>query len=548
MVEIIITFIAGIVSFVSPCVLPLVPAYIGYMGGRVTNTVSAQVTANPDGTAVASGRPFSARFNTFMHGIAFVSGFTFIFVALGVLSVAVLQQFGGVSTITNVIGRIGGIVIIFFGLHFMGIMPSIFRRIKASKDEVNPAVFQVSSVIFALLAVALFTWGFTGTLTPWNPSGLRSPETWTIVAAVLFSGATLVLMFIGGAFTDATRFWNKTINTVELALYADTRREMVAGGNQGFGGSALMGVVFAAGWTPCIGPTLGVALTLAGSSGADAARGGILLAAYSLGLGIPFLLTALMLDSAQGVLRRLQKRMRMIELVSGAFLVLIGVAIASGELQNISQRYAGEFADVSFRIEECVVGFFEGDVHLNQVGGCLSGDEVITDTDGASENTEAGVITTNTIEDIAASTDAVVGLRPGNIAPDFETVNALGDTVRLSDFRGQVVLLNFWYTTCPPCRIEMPDLQAAYEQYAEDGFVILAVNREESLDEITPFTDELGLTFPVLLDESGDIQVEYNVRGYPTTFVIDEDGIIQEWNPGFLTESQIEEFITDALS
>lgn len=557
MFEIVTTFIAGIVSFISPCVLPLVPAYIGYMGGRVTNTVAAQVSVNADGSANVTGRPASVRFSTFLHSIAFVAGFTFIFVFLGILSTAVLQQLGGRNTVLDIIGRIGGIVIIFFGLHFMGIMPSIFSRIKKiEREDTSPIPFLAASIVFLIAGSVLFIWGFTGTVTPWDPPLFREPPAWTIGMAGLGVLGLLSLMAIGGAFTQPLTFWNKAINTVERGLYADTRRQMVAEGNQGYAGSALMGIVFAAGWTPCIGPMLGSAMTLAVSSAdADVARGGILLAAYSLGLGIPFLLTALMLDSAQGILRKLQRQMHLIELVSGAFLVFIGILIATGQLQSLSLRFSNQFADVSYRIENCVVGFFEGDVPFNEVRGCLNGDET-TQNNASATNTvptptqsaQSANITTNTIEGLAANSEPVTGLRIGNRAPNFETTTLDGETVTLEDFRGQTVLLNFWYTSCPPCEIEMPDIQAAYETYGDQDFVVLAINREETAEVIQPFVDDLGLTFPILLDETGDIQAQFDVRGYPTTFVIDSDGIIRQWNPGYLTDTQIQQFIEDSLS
>lgn len=371
MIEVLITFIAGVVSFMSPCVLPLVPAYIGYMGGRVTNTVAAQVEVTGGSGGTVAMRSTSARFSTFLHAIAFVAGFTFIFVMLGVLGSA-LFQIGGQVTVTGIIARLGGVIIIFFGFHFMGVIPAIFRRLRAQPAIMNSPI--TSIVVFVVLA-AFWIWGWTGTLNPWDPALFIPPPTWTIIAAVMFTFGTLGLMFSGGAFTQPEAFWNKALNTIDNALYADTRRQMTASGQQGYGGSALMGLVFAAGWTPCIGPQLGAALTLAGASGADALHGALLLMAFSLGLGIPFLLTALMLDSAQGVLRKLQRNMRVIELFSGIFLVIVGITIASGQLQSLSTRFAGEFGDVSYRMEGCIVGIFEGELNFGQLGGCISDQE-----------------------------------------------------------------------------------------------------------------------------------------------------------------------------
>ena len=114
-----------------------------------------------------------------------------------------------------------------------------------------------------------------------------------------------------------------------------------------------MGVIFSAGWTPCIGPIYGSILTMA-AMGGDVATAGSLLLAYSLGLGIPFVAAAFLLDGAQGILRHLQRHLHKIELVSGAFLVLIGVLVASGRLQDLSQNFATQFADFSYNLEDCV--------------------------------------------------------------------------------------------------------------------------------------------------------------------------------------------------
>lgn len=374
MFEILITFLAGMISFLSPCVLPLVPAYIGYMSGRVTHTVAAQVTVG--GAAALRTQPTSARFSTFLHGIAFVAGFTFIFVLLGVASTSLLRLMGGELTVTEMIGRIGGITVMFLGLHFMGLLPAAFRRLRRSAI-INSPVF---SVLVGAAGVLLVVWCATGTLMPWATAHGEIPG-WMIGLGVVGAGALVIFMTIAGAFTQPAAFWNKLMNTIELALYSDTRREMTASGQQGFANSAFMGVVFAAGWTPCIGPTLGAALSLAiaGDTAASITRGGVLLGAYSLGLGIPFLLTALMLDSTQGVFRSLQRHMQTIQLVSGAFLIFIGFIIASGQLQTLSLRYSAQFGEFSLRMEECTLSFFEGDLPLGQLGDCYNGQ---VDVDG----------------------------------------------------------------------------------------------------------------------------------------------------------------------
>ncbi|MEZ4667312.1 MAG: cytochrome c biogenesis protein CcdA [Anaerolineae bacterium] len=155
-----ILFVAGLISFVSPCVLPLVPAYIGYMGGRVTNTVATQVATGAGGGQIAMRPSTSTRFSTALHGVFFVLGFTFVFVTIGLLSTALVQQIGGsnINLVTGIIGRLGGVLIIFFGLHFMGVMPRFFNWLLAKGSILaNPLV----TVVMALFVAAFIMWGFT---------------------------------------------------------------------------------------------------------------------------------------------------------------------------------------------------------------------------------------------------------------------------------------------------------------------------------------------------------------------------------------------------
>src|SRR5206468_2291811 len=105
-------------------------------------------------------------------------------------------------------------------------------------------------------------------------------------------------------------------------LYSDTRRQMNPRHGYGYAGSSLMGVVFAAGWTPCIGPIYGSILTLVANNGSWS-QAGVLLLSYSLGLGVPFLLTAAALDQTRGLLKRLQRQMRVIAIASGVFLIFL---------------------------------------------------------------------------------------------------------------------------------------------------------------------------------------------------------------------------------
>ncbi len=138
-----------------------------------------------------------------------------------------------------------------------------------------------------------------------------------------------------------------------------------------------------------------------------------------------------------------------------------------------------------------------------------------------------------------------IGVQVGQTAPDFTLEGLDGSPVHLSDFRGKTVLLNFWATWCPPCRAEMPGFQESYMQYGESGgdLVVLAVNIMETTEQAQAFADELGLTFPVVMDFNGAVTTLYEVPGYPTSYLIDGAGVIVDVNVGPVTTDQIAEWV-----
>jgi cytochrome c-type biogenesis protein len=225
-----LAFIAGVASFLSPCVLALVPAYIGYLGGR------------------AAGGESSAnnRFITFTHGLAFVLGFSAVFVLLGVAASAL----GGLLfDVRTWLGRIGGLVVIVFGLHMLGV--------------------------------------------------LRIPF-----------------------------------------LEYDTRMQEMPDPKLGYLSSALMGVFFSAGWSPCVGPVLGAILTLA-LNGGSISSGVVLLSAYSAGLAVPFLIAALGIGWVTTILRKYNKVMRYTEIIMGVLMVIIGIMLMTGAFNIIATLFPG---------------------------------------------------------------------------------------------------------------------------------------------------------------------------------------------------------------
>lgn len=227
-------FLAGILSFLSPCVLPLVPAYISYMSGV---SVEELIGGASRESAIRAG----------LRSVFFVLGFSAVFILMGATATSLSQSF---IFHRDILMRIGGIVIVIFGLHQMGIL-----RVKA--------------------------------------------------------------------------------------LYSEKRFHMRLK-SVGYLGAFMMGLVFAVGWTPCVGPVLGGILTMAASTD-TLGRGIGLLAVYSLGLGVPFILTGFLTNKAVAAMNRIKPHFRKIEIASGTLLVLVGVLVYTGRLQEISGRLQSFF-------------------------------------------------------------------------------------------------------------------------------------------------------------------------------------------------------------
>ena len=545
-IQIILALTAGFVSFASPCVLPLVPAYIGYMGGQTVQTVVAQIHVGGKGSAQLQRPPLAARLATFSHGLAFVAGFTLFFVGFGLITYALIIRVlgsGNVSLVTLILGRVGGTAIIFFGLHFMGLMPRLFAWLRE-----RPAIlghFALTPLVaFVMILWAIWAWV-------------------TLTLSAIVSATIILALILGNAFTQPAAFWDRVLARLQTLIYSDTRWEMTASGAQGFHHSAFMGIVFAAGWTPCIGPIFGAILTLvssgggAGSLGADIARGTVLLVSYSLGLGIPFLLTALLLDSAQGLLRQLRQHAALVSRFSGIFLIGIGLLVASGQLQSWSLRFSNQFATASIELEENVVGRVsdllgvatampaEG-ISARAPSEQVPSERVPPSSEGlAIPEGSSAVALPSAAELPSPALPLRVGLSDGDLAPDFTVRTTAGEEYPLSSLRGQVVLLNFWATWCGPCEREMPELQAVYDAYRERGFTIIAINFEESSEQITAFAEERQLSFPLALDEDGEIHERYAIIGQPRTVILDENGVIIKTFHGIVIQSQLEEILAE---
>lgn len=241
-----LALVAGLVSFLSPYVLSLVPIYLGYLGSR----------------AMTPGAAMASRWDTLSHGLTFVLGFSAVFVALGMTATAVGAF---LFDIRGLLTWVGGVVVIILGLHTLG----------------------------------LFRLGF---------------------------------------------------------LDVDTRVQRAPDRRFGYASSALMGVFFSAGWSPCVGPVLGAVLTLAFNAD-DLGRGAWLLVAYSIGLGIPFLIAAARAGQFSAWLRRYGHLRCYAGSVAGSFLVLLGVLLFTDSLAVLATN--GVVADLQARLDEGAIALWQ---------------------------------------------------------------------------------------------------------------------------------------------------------------------------------------------
>ncbi|MCS6870610.1 MAG: redoxin domain-containing protein [Anaerolineae bacterium] len=463
-----IAFVAGLLSFISPCVLPLIPAYIGYLTARASG--QAALEARQSGASLSLSR--ANRLVVFLHGVAFVSGFTLIFVGLGMLISGGLRLIvgqetaavvsGGARDLQAILAQAGGVLVIFFGLHVMGVTGWALRRL----------TYDVNWTAFGKVGTALkgfFEW------------------------------------LLG-------------------VLYADTRRQVNPRNPYGFLGSMLMGMVFAAGWSPCIGPILGSILTVSISATTTSewwSAGGMLLV-YSLGLGVPFLIAAIAIDQMRGLMKRLQKRMRLIEVVSGIFLILVGYMLISGELVRLA-NVGGSIADFTYNLQECTISALRGEIAWSDHSACMSIGHGAFLRQRALEKPAVGTQPTPSAPETLI--DRGVGIEVGLKAPNFSTTLFNGRTVDLRSFEGKVVILNFWASYCAPCRDEMPFFQTLADKYAD--LAVLAINTiEVNPQAARQFASDLNLRFLLGTDANNQIGRQFGVQGLPTTYVIGRDGVI----------------------
>jgi cytochrome c-type biogenesis protein len=367
-----ISFAAGILSFLSPCVLPLVPGYISLISG-------VSIDRLKEGA--------SSRRAVILNSLAFNAGLSVIFLVLGTTAGLV----GAAITSNPWIRIIGGMVIIAFGLQLIGLLriTALYKDTRFFSDE--------------------------------KPRGML--------------------------------------------------------------GSAALGMAFAAGWTPCIGPILGGIIGLAATSGGW--RSGLVLSAfYSAGLAVPFLLTGLGINKFLGFYGRFRKHLHKVEVVSGIVLILVGLLVMTGQSTLL--------ASSSFM------------AWLPNAEGWLKLKEPIAPAPSTASTTNF------------------------ETAPDVEFQTLAGKPFRLSELHGQVVLLNFWATYCIPCREEIPALNSLQHDLEAQGLKVVGASLDDDAAGVNSYQKEVRkFEYEVLLGGS-DAKTRFEQSVLPTTYLIDRLGRIRQ--------------------
>ncbi|MDQ1558773.1 MAG: cytochrome c-type biosis protein [Pyrinomonadaceae bacterium] len=379
--SLIIAFVGGLASFLSPCVLPLVPGYISLISGVSIDHLKEGHQARTH-----------ARRAVMLNSLAFNAGLSLIFVALG----AAAGFVGSAITSNPWVRVIGGLIIIAFGLQLMGVLK------------------------------------------------------------------------IGALYRDTRKFSDEK--------------------PRGMLGSFTLGLAFAAGWTPCIGPILGGILGLAATSGGW--QSGLVLSAfYAAGLAVPFLLTGLGINKFLSFYTRFRRHLHKVEVVSGVLLIVIGLLVATNNVTRLAS-----YASV------------------------LPNPETWVNSWAKRSNTATGGTATTAAK--PASSYAV--------APDTEMKTLEGAPFRVSSLRGRVVVVNFWATWCLPCRAEIPDFNRMQKDYEARGFAVVGVSSHDTPEMIRDFQSVVRQEY-TLLTSGDDAPAQFQTGpGRPATFILDREGRIRE--------------------
>lgn len=401
-VNFVTALIGGLLSFASPCVLPIVPGYLSFITGMGLD----QLTQKESRRKVVRA--------ALVNSVTFVIGFSLIFVLLGASATAVgkfLQEYMGIFS------KVTGIVLIIFGLHMIGVVkiPFLLYEKRIHQEQKATGIFRSFSA----------------------------------------------------------------------------------------------GLLFAFGWTPCIGPILAGILAIAATT-ETAQQGMALLSVYSLGLGIPFILSAVFLNTFFSVFSKIKTHLHKVEIAGGVILVALGTLIFTNKLGLISQQ-------LSFIDLESIL------------------------TPGSTSGTQPSVPSLTSVE----GKGSTAAEKSDDATFDFELTTVDGKTVRLSDFKGKVVAVNFWAPWCGPCRVETPGFVAAYKKYEERGLVVIGVAAQTNEGDVKKFIAEYGV--PYYIGISDKAAEQYNIIGLPTTYLFDRNGKLATHFVGYTTESRLESVLQTIL-
>ena len=436
-VSVLTVFFQGLLSFFSPCVLPLVPLYLGYLSGGIKGEVE-----EADAGAAA------AKAKLFFRVLCFTLGISGAFFVLGLGASAAGSFFGEHRML---FARIGGVLIILFGLYQLGLFGS--SRVLGEEHRLP----------FRLEKMTM------------------SPLT-----------------------------------------------------------ALIMGFTFSFAWTPCVGPALTSVLLMAGSAQSSGV-GFLLIGVYTLGFILPFLAAGIFTAQLLGFFRRHMKVVRYTVKAGGVLMILMGALMFTGKMNDITGYLSAVQTETA-----------QEDPDRENAGDAA---EEPSDTEGSADGT-TGSTADGTADDEDDKEEEERALTPAPLA-DLELTDQFGNVHRLEDYKGRVIFLNFWATWCGPCRNEMPDIQKLYEEYAAQGdeaeVVILGVagpriGQEGSAEDIAAFMEENGYTYPVLMDESSEMFMQYGISAFPTTFMIDKDGNVYGYVPGQMTEDIMRSIIDQTLN
>lgn len=450
-VPVITVFLQGLLSFFSPCVLPLVPLYVSYLAGGAQKVDE-------------DGNVHYPRKKILVNTLFFVIGISFTFFLLGFGFTALGRFF---TDNRAWFARISGIIMILFGLYQLG----LFGRSGAIERE----------------------------------------------------------------------------HRLPFRLDRFTMNPLVA---------LLLGFTFSFAWTPCVGPTLASVLLMASSS-ATSGRGFLLVGVYTLGFVLPFLAVGLFTGAVLDFFRRKRNVVRYTVKIGAVLLILMGIMTLTGFMNGIT----GYLSSISPGGTAAVQEETSGDSVPEEDSDEAPVDAETQDAAATASAAESAAAESAAAEESADAEESSEADAGQDVIPaiDFTLTDQYGETHTFSDYKGKTVFLNFWATWCPPCKSEMPDIQALYEKYGENegDLIVLGVanpktdempnNQDGTVEEVTDYLEENGLTFPVVMDTTGELFYWYGISAFPTTFMIDANGNVYGYVSGALTADMMESIVQQTM-